>query len=509
MLNNIKLGPKLIGGFLIVACILVVALGINVGIQRSALSKAGQVKTEAAKFALLAQSMQKNVIQVQQWLTDISATRALDGLNDGYAQAEENAVAFRAGLAEFESMFAREKDEKNSQFIVLLKNDFEGYYDMGKKMAKAYIDNGPEKGNVLMGQFDPFAAKITEEINALVSSQTDELNVQLGAIEKQSQQGLLLNIFLIIACPLLAIFLGVALSTSIVRPINSVVGMLKDVAQGEGDLTKRIPVLGKDETGEMANWFNVFIEKLDGMVGSVKGSAEQIAAATGEVSSSSQQIADGAQQQSASFEQLSSSVQANATNVNTANSIAQAVSQEASGASLAMDNTVEAISGIEKGSKQMAEAVELITDIADQTNLLALNAAIEAARAGEHGKGFAVVADEVRQLAERSATSAKEIQGLIKDSLRQVESGVQISKKAGEQTKRIADSIKQIADQLHNVTTATQEQAAAMEENTSITESNASTAEELAASSEEMSSQAESLRVMVSKFKVSSVSRKV
>lgn len=286
----------------------------------------------------------------------------------------------------------------------------------------------------------------------------------------------------------------------ILKPISQMEDFSEKLSAG--DLTTQIDVNSVDEMGLLFIKLNTFVEKIRQMMTQIGSSAQQLAAATEEVASASQKISDGAQQQSASFEELTSSVQANASNAQSASEVSQSVSNNAVKTGEGMVSTIGAMDGIEKSSKQISEAVEIITDIADQTNLLALNAAIEAARAGEHGKGFAVVADEVRKLAERSATSAKEIKALIKESSTQVLSGVELSKAAGGELKVMVTDIGKVAEQLKSISTATQEQAATMEENTSITESNASAAEELSASAEEMAAQAQELQKLVSQFKV-------
>jgi hemerythrin-like metal-binding protein len=354
-------------------------------------------------------------------------------------------------------------------------------------------------------------AKEVSRIEGLVRDGLKDLDVLLHEVDLQMAQsvsntgqaqsvvGIALPAVTVLAV-IFALLIGLFISGLIVKGIAEVSRVMGRIS--EGDLTHTAAAASDDEIGDMVKGLNTMVGGLTDLIVKVKGSSGELASATQEISKSSQQISDGAQQQSASFEELSSSVQANAEIARSASTMAQSVTGDARQAGVAMDGTIEAMGGIVKGSKQMAEAVELITDIADQTNLLALNAAIEAARAGEHGKGFAVVADEVRLLAERSATSAKEIQNLIKENLRQVEGGVQISKTAGESVKRIVDNISGIADQLQGIANATQEQAAAMEQNTSITESNASSAEELAATAEEMSAQADALRALVGQFKV-------
>ncbi len=360
------------------------------------------------------------------------------------------------------------------------------------------------------GQYgqDPkkFFAAVTDVIDEIVrigQGENQDIEKKISSIERDALMSIMLVLVIFIVAVIGIGILIMLIVKDIIRSLGLMQVALEEMAKGEGDLTRRIDIHSRDEMEAMAAAFNAFLINMEKMISDIKGSAAQIASATGEVSSGAGQISDGAQQQSAAFEELSSSVQANAENASAANQISKEVAIGAKKAEAALDNTVESMGSIEKGSKQMAEAVELITDIADQTNLLALNAAIEAARAGEHGKGFAVVADEVRQLAERSATSAKEIQALIKDNLKQVNNGVTVSKEAGEITKGIIDNIKKIADQIQSIANASQEQAAAMEENTSITESNAAAAEELAASADAMATQAESLRELVGQFKTS------
>ncbi|MFA6584196.1 MAG: methyl-accepting chemotaxis protein [Elusimicrobiaceae bacterium] len=275
-------------------------------------------------------------------------------------------------------------------------------------------------------------------------------------------------------------------------------GLIKDCSECEVYTASR-----EDEIAEMADAVNILAGALEDMTIMVKDVSAELTSSANEVSTSSQNISDGAQQQAASFEQLTSSVQNNASNVALANEITTKTAGDAEKIGVEIMNMGEAITSIEKSSMQIAEAVSIITDIADQTNLLALNAAIEAARAGEHGKGFAVVADEVRKLAERSAGSAKEIEVVISHSFDVVKSSVSFSKSVEANIGKMLSDLSNMAQRIEQISSTTQEQAAAMEENSSISESNASASEELANVAQLLQDNIRRLSENMERFKVS------
>jgi methyl-accepting chemotaxis protein len=308
-----------------------------------------------------------------------------------------------------------------------------------------------------------------------------------------------ISIWGILLCAI-AILIGIVFIRKILGTFKQIIKVSQKVA--EGDLNYTVQVVRHDELGEIAFYINKMVSALNRILLIVRDSSEKLAAATKEISVTSNSISNGAQTQASEFEELSSSVQSTADNSSHANVVTAKSAKNANEAGTGMDNSIQAMDEIRESSKKISVAIQIISDIAFQTNLLALNAAVEAARAGIHGKGFGVVASEVKKLAEKSSVAAKQIKEVILTSLNFVEKGVNVSKEAGVKIQEIIQDINQTAKELQMISAASQEQAITMEKNTEIIASNAASAQQLAASADSLAAQANYLSLFVRNFKL-------
>ena len=303
-----------------------------------------------------------------------------------------------------------------------------------------------------------------------------------------------------------------SLMDSIVAPINDAINIAQALA--DGDLTQS---MRNDYGGEflaLANAMNGSIDNLSNMVEEIRNastnvfdSAKEIASGNNELSHRTESQASSLEETASAMEELTSTVQQNAENTTEASKLSNSVMDKASNGGAVVRNAITAMSDINKSSKKIADIISVIDEIAFQTNLLALNAAVEAARAGEQGRGFAVVAAEVRNLAQRSAGAAKEIKGLINDSVEAVGQGTKLVDETGQTFSDLVTAIEDVSKMITDIDSAGKEQSAgigevsaAVSQMDEMTQQNAALVEEAAASSKSMEDQSQSLLDQVAFF---------
>ncbi|NIC05621.1 methyl-accepting chemotaxis protein [Billgrantia bachuensis] len=345
----------------------------------------------------------------------------------------------------------------------------------------------------------------------VVLAELGALQRTLGDQRRQHLWGMGLVGLLVAGLGLVAIWL---VGGGIARPLRELAGRMREIASGDGDLTQRLPVEGRDESAELAIQFNAFADKIHDVLLKVRVSSEAVRVAATEIASGGQDLsrrtetaAASLQQTSASMEEITSTVEHTAESAREANDLSQSASEVAARGGEVVSRVVSTMDEITGASRQIAEIVTVMDGIAFQTNLLALNASVEAARAGEQGRGFAVVAGEVRQLASRSAAAAREVKALIDASETKVRSGSELVSQAGATMNEIVTSVSRVSDVLQQITAATGEQSdgigqvnVAVAELDRMTQENAALVEESSAAAERLEEQSLRLAEVVGAF---------
>lgn len=286
------------------------------------------------------------------------------------------------------------------------------------------------------------------------------------------------------------------------RPIAGLVAMLRDVAEGEGDLTKRLDLKRTDEIGQLAGWFDTFMGKLQDIIREVSVSTREVAAASTEIAASSEQMSASVGEVA---RQAAMASQAAGESGRIATEGGQVVSSTIRGMQRideAVSQSAQSVQALGERGRQIGDVVATIREIADQTNLLALNAAIEAARAGEHGRGFAVVADEVRKLAERTTKATEEIGGSIGAIQHETTTAVEKMARGTTEVREGVASATCAEESLGKIVMGAKDVAAMIQGISAASEQAGAGVSQAASAAQQLSSKAETLQAMVGRFKV-------
>jgi len=513
--RNMKVVTQLVTGFAAVSLLL---LGLGV-------FSLFQISAENAHVAALrdhwmlsvrtSQHMQSVLGQIR--LAEFrmaSAQKAADVLAvDSRMQARID--EYNTASTQYEKLLSKQ-DEK--EIFAKIQSLAPQYMALDQQIRTAAIGGDvPQAIKLLTGESGAVRDALAKDIDRITAIAEEAATQEGAAADASYQQAITLVVAFVIATVALALTIALVIARRLSRQLGGepqdATALAREIADGNLDVT--VALRGKDTSSLMYS-LSIMKDQLKEIVRGIKSSSESISAAAGEIAQGNSDLSQRTEEQAASLEetassmeQLTATVRQNADNAKQASVLAGTGSSVAERGGAEIDRVISTMREIAASSSRVTDIINVIEAIAFQTNILALNAAVEAARAGEQGRGFAVVAGEVRTLAQRSATAAKEIKGLITESVTKTAAGSTLVEDAGRTMNEIVASSKRTTDIMNEIASASEEQSAgigqvnlAITQMDDVTQQNAALVEQASAATQSLAEQAVALRDAVAIFRI-------
>ncbi len=515
-IGNWKIGVRLAAG-------LGLALAFMVGIAATGIANLGKLNDGTEDIAsdkvpkvILAYEAIGGVNDIARAMRNAMLSSEPETVKKELKRVEDRKAEIDGNLDKLAKLIADDEDAESKAKLKAVQEARERYLVVQSAFLQKSADESKRDESVKY-----LLTAVRKEQTAYLTALTELVKYQAAAVDTASDiaskaYASSRNVMIVLTAAAAALAAWVAwwVTRSITQPLNRAVGVAEAVA--DGDLTQRIEVTSRDETGQLLRALANMNDSLARTVGKVRFGSDTITTASNEIatgnldlSSRTEQQASSLEETASSMEELTSTVQQNAENARQATQLVVAASDFATRGGEVVGQVVNTMGAIKESSSKIVDIIGVIDGIAFQTNILALNAAVEAARAGEQGRGFAVVASEVRNLAQRSAAAAKEIKELIGHSVGTVDEGARLVDQAGETMEGIVKAVRQVSDIMQQISAASQEQSSGIAQVNQaivsiddVTQQNAALVEQAAAAAQSMRDQAEMLADAVSVFRL-------